>query len=164
MARSTREVEAMAVKGKTTCILLAAACSLGIAGCATSSDCEDTASCTHGAGGAAGRDAAPQGAGGARDGSAETGVGGSSGAAGAGGTQDDGAADGGSDGSGDARGTCDLAKRPSEDPCVVDDANGVFVSPAGDDTGAGTKAAPLKTIGQALTRAKGAQNRLFVCA
>ncbi len=49
------------------------------------------------------------------------------------------------------------------DPCVISDAFGVFVSPAGSDTAAGTMAAPVKTIGHAMDLAKAASKRVYAC-
>jgi hypothetical protein len=60
--------------------------------------------------------------------------------------------------------TCDPTKSPHDDPCVVDDAYGVFVAAhAGSDaTGDGSKAKPYATIGHALA-ALGAKRRLYLC-
>jgi hypothetical protein len=47
---------------------------------------------------------------------------------------------------------------------VIDEAYGIFVSPQGSDTtGAGTRAAPYKTLAKALQRAKGNGNRVYAC-
>ncbi len=68
---------------------------------------------------------------------------------------------GGGDGSqGDGGPTCD----PSKDPSCVNDSSGVFVSSSGSDSNAGTKEAPLKTIGAALTKASGSKNAVYICA
>lgn len=56
---------------------------------------------------------------------------------------------------------CDLTKEPKDSPACVDDGVGVFVSPTGSDSAAGTKAAPLRSIGKALAIA-GAK-RVYVC-
>ncbi len=70
---------------------------------------------------------------------------------------------GDSGGTGGDGGTCDSTKTPSEDPCVIEDSYGVFVSPTGSDTANGKKSAPYKTIGRALAAAKGAAKRVYVC-
>jgi hypothetical protein len=58
---------------------------------------------------------------------------------------------------------CDVTKSPVDEPCVVDDRYGVFVSPGGSDTaGVGTKAAPYKTVTKGLTSAQG--KNVYVCA
>jgi hypothetical protein len=60
---------------------------------------------------------------------------------------------------------CDASpgRSPLEQPCLVDDAYGVFVSPTGSDvTGRGTRAAPFQTIGQGMRSAK-PRTRVFVC-
>ncbi len=51
---------------------------------------------------------------------------------------------------------------PKEDPACVTDAFGLFVAPTGSDDAAGTKAAPVKTIGAALKK-RGGKTALFVC-
>jgi len=59
---------------------------------------------------------------------------------------------------------CDLTKGPKDSPGCVDDAVGVFVSPTGDDGAAGTKAAPVKSVGKAVTLAGGSgRPRVYVC-
>lgn len=74
----------------------------------------------------------------------------------------DGCGDGSSgDGSGDGAPACD----PSKDPSCVTDSSGIFVSGSnGSDSNAGTKEAPLKTIGAAVTKASGSKNNVFICA
>jgi hypothetical protein len=71
-------------------------------------------------------------------------------------------------GVGDARAAdaaaCDATKAPSEDPCVVDEAYGVFVSPSGSDANPGTRPAPVLTIGHGMDLAKAAGKRVYVCA
>ncbi len=57
---------------------------------------------------------------------------------------------------------CDMTKDPKDEAGCVDDCVGVFVSPTGSDTNAGTKAAPFQTIGKALASA-GALTRVYVC-
>ncbi len=64
----------------------------------------------------------------------------------------------GSDGS-----TCDSSKPPGEDACVIEESYGVFVSPNGSDaSGAGTRAAPYKTLAKAIASASG--KRVYACA
>jgi hypothetical protein len=75
----------------------------------------------------------------------------------------DGASDGAAEGGRDAA-ACDRASTPHDDACVIDEAYGVFVSPAGSDSNPGTKAAPLLTIGQGMGVAKAAGKRVYVCA
>ena len=55
---------------------------------------------------------------------------------------------------------CDASKDPS---CVTND-SGFFVDAAGSDGAAGTKEAPLKTIGAAVAKAGGAKSNVFICA
>ena len=79
------------------------------------------------------------------------GTGGTGGMSGAGGT--------GSDG-----GTCDTTRSPSEESCLVSDANAVFVSPTGKSGAAGTKADPLQSFTDAVTKAKSAgHGRVIAC-
>ncbi len=52
---------------------------------------------------------------------------------------------------------------PSQDPCVVTSANGIFVAPTGVDTAAGTEAAPVLTIAKGVALAKTAGLAVFVC-
>src|SRR6185503_5893816 len=73
--------------------------------------------------------------------------------------------DGGSgDGPGiDAPANCDLSKDPKDSPACVDDSVGVFVdATSGKDSNAGTKEAPVKTIGAALAKI-GSFTRVYVC-
>jgi hypothetical protein len=64
---------------------------------------------------------------------------------------------------GDASG-CDKAKSPATDPCVLRDDYGIFVDVGkGADSAAGTKAAPLKKIGDAITKAKAEGKSVFAC-
>src|SRR5581483_8717479 len=62
----------------------------------------------------------------------------------------------------DAPPGCDLSVEPMNSPKCVDDTVGVFVSPTGKPTGAGTKADPVDTITTALTKL-GAKPRIYVC-
>ena len=55
---------------------------------------------------------------------------------------------------------CDASKDPS---CVTND-SGFFVDTGGSDGAAGTKEAPLKTIGAAVAKAGGAKSNVFICA
>ena len=55
---------------------------------------------------------------------------------------------------------CNLTKSPKESPECVSDGVGVFVSPTGKDGAAGTKAEPLKSIAEAVTRGL---PRVYVC-
>ncbi len=59
--------------------------------------------------------------------------------------------------------TCDPTKTPSEAPCLIDEQFGVFVSPRGNDSGMGTKAAPYKTLAKALGAAHAAMNAVYAC-
>jgi hypothetical protein len=84
------------------------------------------------------------------------------------GAQDERAADDsttGQDGSPPPDGSrCDATKSPHDDPCVIDESYGVFVSPRGSDANAGTRASPLMTIGRGMDLAKTTAKRLYVCA
>ncbi|WP_437713050.1 PGRS family protein [Sorangium sp. So ce448] len=55
---------------------------------------------------------------------------------------------------------------PNESGRAVEDQCGVFVAASGDDAGAGTKGAPVKTLREAVARAKqeGATRRVYACA
>ena len=56
-----------------------------------------------------------------------------------------------------------MTKSPVDEPCVVDDRYGVFVSAGGSDTaGLGTKASPYKTVTKGPTAAQG--KNVYVCA
>src|SRR6185312_2586199 len=57
---------------------------------------------------------------------------------------------------------CDTSKDPKDDPGCLDDRVGVFVSPAGSDSNAGTKEAPFQTIGKALASV-GTLTRVYLC-
>jgi hypothetical protein len=53
---------------------------------------------------------------------------------------------------------------PSNDPCVISETFGVFVSPAGNDaTGAGTQANPYATLGKGIDAAKASGKRVYAC-
>ena len=60
--------------------------------------------------------------------------------------------------------SCDPTKSPHDEPCVIDTAFGIFVSPAGSDTDPGLKSAPVRSIGRAMDLAKAAGKRVYVCA
>lgn len=59
---------------------------------------------------------------------------------------------------------CDLTKSPKDSAACIDNAVGVFVAPNGDDSAAGTKTLPLKTIAKGVeaAAAKGLP-RVYVC-
>lgn len=59
---------------------------------------------------------------------------------------------------------CDLSKDPRQSPACVDDLVGLFVSTNGSDSAAGTKAAPLASIGAALLKLDSQHTRVYVCA
>ena len=59
--------------------------------------------------------------------------------------------------------TCDGTGTPSEDPCVVDNAFGVFVSANGQSGAAGTKDHPLALIADAVKMAVAANKRVYAC-
>ncbi len=64
---------------------------------------------------------------------------------------------------------CDTSAEPKDEPCLVDDAFGVFVSSTtGTASGAGTKASPLDSIDAAITLAVpeggATPKRVYVCA
>ncbi|HEY4015736.1 MAG TPA: hypothetical protein VGM06_20490 [Polyangiaceae bacterium] len=78
----------------------------------------------------------------------------------------EGSADGGGarDGLAPEGSTCDPTQSPHDDPCVLTERLGVFVSSAGSDANPGTRAAPLQSISAGLVRA--AQlgvDRVYVC-
>jgi hypothetical protein len=61
---------------------------------------------------------------------------------------------------------CDLdaGRSPTENPCIVSERYGVFVSPEGSDaTGAGTRGAPFRTINRGLQAARTETRRVYVC-
>jgi hypothetical protein len=60
---------------------------------------------------------------------------------------------------------CDGTKPPHDDPCVIDEQFGVFVSPVGADGNPGTRARPLYTLGQAMDAARASgKERVYACA
>src|SRR5690606_27009058 len=80
------------------------------------------------------------------------GVGGSAGSGATGGSAGSAAA-GGSGGTGGDASACDPTALPADDACVVDEEYAVFVSPSGDDNAAGSRAAPLGSVGKGVTAA-----------
>jgi hypothetical protein len=59
---------------------------------------------------------------------------------------------------------CDPTKPPHDESCVIDDAFGIFVSPAGSDANPGSKSAPVRSIGHGMDLAKAAAKRVYMCA
>jgi hypothetical protein len=60
---------------------------------------------------------------------------------------------------------CDPTKGPHEEPCVVSEAYGVFVSPTGSDGFAGTRASPFRTIAEGMDSAKSSgKPHVYVCS
>jgi hypothetical protein len=60
--------------------------------------------------------------------------------------------------------TCDPTKSPRDEPCMVDNAYGVFVSSGGRDIATGTMSDPLKTIAGGITTAiETGKSRVYVC-
>ncbi len=49
------------------------------------------------------------------------------------------------------------------DPCIINEQFGIFVSPAGSDSAAGTQLSPVATIGHAMDLAKAAGKRVYAC-
>lgn len=60
---------------------------------------------------------------------------------------------------------CDATKDPKDEPCLIADSLGVFVSAtAGDDARDGTKASPVATITRGIERARAiGKRRVYVC-
>jgi hypothetical protein len=109
------------------------------------------------------------------DGGSASGEAGSGGASGLGGSSGQDAGSGGDAGSDGASGAdsgaggtgerCDPASAPAEDVCVLDDAFGVFVSPAGDDEdGDGSRARPFKTLSAGIVASRDRGRRVYACA
>lgn len=74
--------------------------------------------------------------------------------------------DGGRDGDAtiDVPPGCDLTKSVKDAPACVDDAVGIFVSPAGNDGADGTKSAPVRSIRRGVELATSRQRpRVYVC-
>ena len=59
---------------------------------------------------------------------------------------------------------CDVKASPYEALACNVDSYVVYVSPQGDDSGSGTKSAPKKTIGSALSASGVKRPRVYVCA
>ncbi len=53
---------------------------------------------------------------------------------------------------------------PAVDPCAIDEAIGVFVSPGATEEGDGTRARPFLSLEQALAATRGDRKRIYVCA
>ncbi len=84
--------------------------------------------------------------------------------AGDGGDADAGAADSGGNDGGDAETEpyCDPTSLPGDDPCVIHDDHGIFVSPNGSDgAGCGTMASPCATLTEGMTHAKSEGKRVL---
>jgi hypothetical protein len=65
---------------------------------------------------------------------------------------------------GDAMPDATSGRSPIEEPCLIDEFYGSFVSPTGSDTsGKGTRAAPFQTIARGMRAAKLGGSRVFVC-
>lgn len=59
---------------------------------------------------------------------------------------------------------CDLTKSPKDSPECIDNSVGVFVAPNGDDSAAGTKSVPFKTIAKGVEAAAArGLPRVYVC-
>jgi hypothetical protein len=63
---------------------------------------------------------------------------------------------------------CPTTAEPKDEACVIDESLGVFVSPSGSATGAGTRATPLRSIDAGITLALGEADggppkRVYVC-
>ncbi len=60
---------------------------------------------------------------------------------------------------------CDATKLPSEEPCLIDEMYGVFVSPLGNDgTGDGSRKKPFASIGKGIMSVRADHRRVYVCA
>ncbi|HWL88073.1 MAG TPA: hypothetical protein VNO21_19860, partial [Polyangiaceae bacterium] len=53
---------------------------------------------------------------------------------------------------------------PADDPTVIRDDCGIFAAPTGRDDNAGTRAAPVKTLGRAIGLAQKKNGRVYLCA
>ncbi|HVR19814.1 MAG TPA: hypothetical protein VMS65_08960, partial [Polyangiaceae bacterium] len=131
------------------------------------STCEERGDCdtySGEAGSSSGGKGGAGGTGGAKGGTGGNGATAGTGAGGASGTGGDGG-EGGVDGEGGMGGSgpdpCDpLAP---EDGCAIDDPDGIYVAPIGDDTSSGEKDAPLETISEAISQARGTGKTIYVC-
>jgi hypothetical protein len=59
---------------------------------------------------------------------------------------------------------CDPTKTPAQDPCVISDMYGVFVSPTGRSGAAGTMSDPFSRVADAIAAATGESDRVLACA
>src|SRR5580698_8051928 len=59
---------------------------------------------------------------------------------------------------------CDPTKTPAQDPCVISDTDGVFVSPNGHLVATGKMADPFLRVGDAIAAATGHSDRVLACA
>ena len=59
---------------------------------------------------------------------------------------------------------CDTTKLPSEEPCLIDEMYGVFVSQADGGAPDGSRAKPFATISAAVTAVRVGKKRIYVCA
>src|SRR5438552_13655818 len=60
---------------------------------------------------------------------------------------------------------CHIEKLPSDDPCVLDESAGVFVSTSlGSAAGDGTRTHPFASIQTGIDHAKATKRRVYVCA
>src|SRR5580692_2700167 len=59
---------------------------------------------------------------------------------------------------------CDPTKTPAQDPCVISDTDGVFVSPGGRLGATGKMGDPFLRVGDAIAAATGQSDRVLVCA
>ena len=82
--------------------------------------------------------------------------------AGAGGIEDAAGSTGDAGAGGEHKSPCDPTLSPSAEACLVSNEFAVFVDPAGNDSGSGTKASPLRTITKALQLA-GADKIVIAC-
>jgi len=60
--------------------------------------------------------------------------------------------------------TCNAAADPKDEPCLVSNAYGVFVSAGATGPGIGTKASPYNTLAAGIAAATAPNQRVFVCA
>jgi hypothetical protein len=59
---------------------------------------------------------------------------------------------------------CTADKSPSDQPCLVDEAFGIFVSAAGNDAAGGIKSEPTKTVTEGIARALATgKTRVYIC-
>ena len=115
-------------------------------------------------GSSSGGSSGTSGTGGAKGGTGGTGATSGTGAGGASGTGGDGG-EGGVDGEGGMGGSGPDACDPlaPEDGCAINDPDGIYVAPTGDDTYSGEKGAPLETITEAISQGRGTGKTIYVC-